>query len=69
MRYVYPSKATVKTLEVHCRACDETFEYILEPNQTLYGASYTIGCRHETTSRNPECMFNAAKHIELVCVK
>jgi hypothetical protein len=58
----------IKKLIVHCKACDETWEYQMLPGQTLYGAAYIIGARHEglPCTFHKDCYLRGMANIELV---
>jgi hypothetical protein len=58
----------ISKLTVHCKACDATWEYQLEPGQTMYGAAYVIGARHEFQKQNygKDCYGRGMWNIELV---
>lgn len=54
---------------VHCRDCDKTWDYTLEPNQSLYGAAYLIAARHERENLGRNCWLSAMRYIQLVGVE
>ena len=63
------SDTKITTLIVHCMVCDKIWEYDLEPNQSLYGAAYILGSRHETCCKPGTINTSAIRQIELVDVK
>jgi hypothetical protein len=57
------------TLILKCKACGEVVRYETEPDQSMYGAAYVAGARHERDHRNPRCETSAARYLVLTAIE
>ncbi len=56
------------TLILRCKSCGEIVRYEPEPEQSMYGAAYVAGLRHEKNYRG-QCETGAARYLVLIGIE